>query len=155
MTDMQTPRRVTLEELKAKTAKAIVEATEFEPSPTYDLQKGEEIFFRVKKVISGKFETPLVIVNDVRKTVNGKLAVLDTMKTSTQAGLNAQRIFGATKGGEDVRLPAFLVKRAKSQGIEFHPNQVYIALYIDDIKVEKGMFQRAAVVLAGTDFPEA
>src|SRR5207248_828081 len=48
--------KITMEELRAKSAKAQKEATTFEKSPTLDMKLGTEIVFRVKKVVSGKFK---------------------------------------------------------------------------------------------------
>ena len=48
--------KITMEELRAKSAKAVKTATTFEKSPTLDLKMEMEVIFQVKKVVSGKFK---------------------------------------------------------------------------------------------------
>jgi hypothetical protein len=150
-----TQKRMTLEELRAKTAKAIIDATTFEKTPTYDMPKGSEMLFRVKKVIEGSFGAPMVVCSELRVLgADGKFAAT-TLKAYTQDGLTGPRISVEVKPGSEIRIPSFLSKRAVQKGLEFHPPQVYWASYIDDKKVDKGTFKIAAVDLVGTDFPEA
>lgn len=154
MTEPQ--KRLTLEELRAKTAKAIKEATTFEKTPTYDMTIGQEILFMVEKVAEGKFGTPIVIARELRvMDGNGKFAVPPVMRAYTQEGLTAPRIMTEVKAGEKIRAPTFVVRRAQEKKLEFHANQVYWAKYIEDVKVEKGTFKVTAVDLVGTEFPDA
>ena len=147
---------MTLDELRAKTAKAIVEATTFEKSPTFDMTVGTEILFKVKKVIAGNFDAPLVICSEVRVVDGtGKFPAGGSLRAYTQEGKDGPKTFSEVKPGEDIRVPSFVVRRAKSKGLEFHPNQVYWSKYISDVKVEKGTFKVTAVDLVGTEFPEA
>jgi len=150
-----TQKRLTLEELRAKTAKAIKEATTFERTPTLDMQKGTEILFRVKKVIDGTFGAPLVVCSEIRVLgSDGKFAVT-TLKAYMQEGLTGPRTNVEVKPGSEIRIPSFLARRAVSKGLVFYPAQVYWASYIEDKAVEKGTFKIAAVDLVGTEFPEA
>ena len=149
-----TQKRLTLEELRAKTAKAIIEATTFEKSPTYDMPMGSEMLFKVKKVVEGTFGSPLVIASDLRPMgADGKF-VAGVLKAYTQAGLTAPRVPTEVKPGSDIRIPTFIVKRAQEKGLQFHPAQVYWSKFIEGKKTPKGTFLVAAVDLVGTDFPE-
>ncbi len=157
---MADAKKLTMEELRAKTAKAVKEATTFEKSPTLDMRQGMEIVFRVKKVVSGKFKDEkgapmdLVIVHDVRVLNDGKFVSAD-LPAYLQDGLQGPRTSMTVKAGAEIRLPNFIVKRSARQGIDLHEKYVYWAKYLDDIKVPAGMFKRAAVTALGTDFPEA
>src|SRR3990167_8203322 len=150
---MAEAKRLTLEELRAKTAKAIKDATTFEKSPTFDMPVGSEVLFRVKRVIEGNFEAPMVITDDLR-TMNGeKKFVTGTLKGYTQDRKEAPRIPVEVEAGKDVRIPSFVVRRAKAKGLEFHPRQVYWSKFIEEKKVERGTFKVTAIDLVGTDFP--
>ena len=153
--------RITMEELRAKSAKAEKDATTFEKSPTLDLKMGTEIVFRVKKVVSGKFKDQkgkpmdLVIVNDVRVVdANGKLTSAD-VGGYIQNGLQGPRTSTTVKAGADARLPNFIVSRFAGQGIELHPNYVYGSKYVEDKKVPAGVFKVASAYALGTEYPDA
>ena len=144
-----------MSELREKTAKAIKEATTFEKTPTYDMTVGSEILFKVKRSIEGTFGAPIVVCSELRvMDGNGKF-VVTTLRAYTQDGLTGPRVYTEVKPGEDIRIPAFVSRRAKDKGLEFHPNQVYWSKYIEDKKVEKGTFKVTAVDLVGTEFPDA
>ena len=148
-------RKLTLDELRAKTAKAIKEATTFEKSPTFDIALGQEILFKVKRVVEGNYEGSIVICSELRVMGGDGKFVAGTLKAYTQAGLTGPRIPTEVKAGEDVRAPTAVARAAAKKGLEFHPNQVYWAAYLQDKPVEKGIFKVVAVDLVGTDFPDA
>src|SRR3990167_8900087 len=160
---MAETKKLTLEELRAKTAKAIKEATTFEKSPTFEMPLGTEIVFRVKKVVEGNFDAPIVIASELR--VGNVLAIAEdpkstkflntALKAYTQDGKDGPKVFTEVKPGEEIRVPTFVVKRAGTKKLEFHPSQVYWAHYREDVKVERGTFKVTAVDLVGTEFPEA
>jgi hypothetical protein len=153
--------RITMEELRAKSAKAEKDATTFEKSPTLDIVKGTEIVFRVKKVVSGKFKDSkgkpmdLVIVTDVRTVdANGKLTSV-AVGGYLQDGLQGPRTTLTIKAGAEARLPNFIVNRFAGQGIELHPNYVYGSKYVEDKKVPAGTFKVASAYSLGTEYPDA
>jgi len=148
-------KRLTLEELRAKTAKAIREATTFEKTPTYDMAVGTEILFKVKKVVEGTFGAQIVVCSELRvMDGNGKF-VVTTLRAYMQDGLTGPRTFMEVKPGDEIRAPTFVARRGKEKGLAFHADQVYWAKYIEDKKVEKGTFKVTAVDLVGTEFPDA
>jgi len=116
---------------------------------------GSETLFKVKKVIAGQYEAPMVIADELR-VMNGagKFVVGETLKAYTQDGKDSPRVAVEVKAGEDIRVPSFVVRRAKDKGIEFHPKQVYWAKHIEDKALSGGKtFKVAAVALVGTEFP--
>jgi len=152
--------KITMEELRAKSAKAEKSATTFEKSPTVDVKMGMEIVFRVKKVVSGKFKDTknrpidLVIASDVRVVENGGL-VSRPLAGYTQEGLQGPRIATTIVAGADVRIPNFVVTRFSEQGIVFHPGYVYGSKYVDDKKTPAGTMKRASAYSLGTEYPDA
>jgi len=156
ITETQPQKRLTLEELREKTAKAIKEATTFEKSSTFDMPVGTEILFRVKRVFPGNYDGDVVISDEVRVMDKGKFVALTAtdLLTYKQDGLTGPRVKTEIKPGEDVRIPSFVAKRAKSKGLEFHPKQVYWSKFLEEKKLEKGFFKLAAVDLIGVEFPE-
>lgn len=158
---MAEAKKLTMEELRARTAKATKEAMTFEKSPTFEMGTGMQVVFRVKKVVSGKFKdqsgkpTDLVIASDVRTSEDDKKFVSAELKAYLQAGLDGPRTAAVVKAGGEARVPNFIVKRFKEKGIELHPGYVYWARYIDDVKTPNGTFRRSAVDALGTEYPEA
>ena len=147
-------RKLTLDELRAKTAKAIKEATTFEKSPTYDIALGSEILFKVKLSFEGNYGFPLVVCSELRVMGSDGKFIAGPLKAYTQDGLTGPRVWTEVKPGEDILLPAAVSRAATKKGLAFHPMQVYWAKYLEDKKVEKGTFKLVAVDLVGTDFPE-
>jgi len=156
----ETQKRITLAELREKTAKAIKSATTFEKSPVFDMQIGTEVLFRVKKVIAGKYPEPLVIASELRVGVGSGddtkfPPTVTTLKAYLQDGKDGPRTYVEIKPGEEVRVPSFVVRRAQENGVTLHSNQVYWASFIEGKEVERGTFKVCAVALVGAEFPEA
>lgn len=152
---MADAKKLTLEELRAKTAKAEKEATEFEKSPAFNMRAGSEILFRVKKVIDGNFEGKLVIADDLRvfDASSGKFDKT-TLDGYMQDGKDGPRTAVKVEPGKDIRVPGFVARAAARKGLDFHPKLVYWSKYIEDKKVEKGTFKVTAVDVVGSEFPE-
>ena len=150
----------TMEELRAKSAKAEKTATTFEKSPTLDLKMEMEVIFRVKKVVSGKFKDQkgnpidLVIATDLRLVEAGKIVSKD-LAGYLQDGLQGPRTAATVKAGTDFRVPNFVVTRFAEQGIVFHPGYVYGSKYVDDKKTPAGTMKRASAYALGTEYPDA
>jgi len=115
---------------------------------------GTEILFKVKKVIAGQYDAPMVIADELRVMNSAGKFVGGDLKAYTQEGKDAPRIAAEVKAGEDIRVPSFVVRRAKAKGIEFHPKEIFWAKYIEDKKVDKGTFKVTAIDLVGLSFPE-
>lgn len=152
---MAESKPLTLEELRARTAKAIKDATTMEKSPAFEMTVGAEILFRVKRVIEGNFEGSLVITDDLRvlNMMSGKFEKT-ALNGYMQEGKDGPRTTVTVKPGEDVRIPSFVARAAKRKGLEFVPKFVYWSKYIEDKKVEKGTFKVTAVEAVGSAFPE-
>ena len=149
-------KKLTLEELRTKTAKAIKEATEFERAPAFDMRIGTEILFRVKRAIDGNFEGKLVITDDLRvlNVTTGKFEKM-ALDAYTQEGKDGPRSTMKVDPGKDIRVPSFVARAAKRKGLDFVPKFVYWSKYVEDKKVEKGTFKVTAVDIVGSEFPEA
>ncbi len=154
---VEAQKRLTLEELRAKTAQAIKEATTFEKTPTFDMPLGTEILFRVKKVVEGNFDAPIVIASELRVMDGSGKFVATTMRAYTQDGKDGPKVFSELKAGDEIRVPTFLVRRGMNKGLDFKGKEklVFWGKFIEEKKVEKGVFKVAAIDLVGTEFPEA
>ena len=66
---------------------------------------GSETLFKVKKVIAGQYEAPMVIADELR-VMNGagKFVVGETLKAYTQDGKDSPRVAVEVKAGEDVSI---------------------------------------------------
>lgn len=153
--------KLTMEELRMKTVKAVKDATTFEKSPTLDMKVGTQIVFRVKKVVSGKFKDQqgkpmdLVIASDVRSfDEEAKKFISTALMGYMQDGLQGARTAVTVKAGADARLPNFVVKRFAERGIELHPNYTYWVQFLEEKKVPNGTFKLTAVEALGTIFPD-
>lgn len=148
-------KKLTLEELRAKTAKAIKEATTMEKSPAFEMPVGAEILFRVKRVVEGNFEGALVISDDLRvlNVTTGKFEKME-LRAYTQEGKDGPRTYTSVKPGAEIRIPSFVARAASRKGLEFHAKLVYWSKFIEEKKVERGMFKVTAVDLVGSEFPE-
>jgi uncharacterized protein YdhG (YjbR/CyaY superfamily) len=139
-------KKLTLEELRAKSAKAVTEATKFEKTPTFNMRINDEIAFRVKSVVTGNFPEPMVVSNDFRVFDGQGKFLKGTLQAYKQEGKDGPREFVEVKPGEDVRVPRFVVARAiQKNGIDFKPGFIYWAKFISEAKTAKGMFKVAAV----------
>lgn len=145
-------KQITLDELRARAAKAEKEATTFEKTPTLDIAVGQDFLFRVAQVIEGNFDTPMVIASELRMG-DGKSFVSVPVKAYTQDGKDAPKVEKVVNPGEKVRVPPFVVRHAMEAGVEFFPKLVYWGKFLAEKEVASGTFKNSAVVLVGSDFP--
>lgn len=146
-------KQMTLDELRAKTAKAEKEATTFEKTPTLDVSIGQTFLFRVVQVIEGNFPTPMVIAQEL-KMGNDKGFSEVPVKAYVQDGKDGPKEFRIVNPGEKVRIPPFIVRHAMDNGTTFHLKLVYWAKFIGEKEVPSGTFKNSAVLLVGDSFPE-
>ena len=146
------PKTMSLGEFRTKKAVADKTATEFVKTPVLEMNPGDEIQFRVKKVSEGEFGL-IVVASEIRVLDGGEKFVTKAVKAYTKENRDAPKVYQTLDSGtKDLRIETFIVNRATEKETEFHKNLVYWAHYIGEKKVPSGTFKQASVMLVGSDF---
>lgn len=129
------PRPITKEELKALIPEWKKEATTFEPAPLLEFAIGESFLVRLKRVIKGVYDAPLVIV--------GEFAPVD----------DAGNVGPVT--AEERKFPSYMTRRAMQDSVKLVPGLVYFATLAGSKPTAFGNdYLQGKVKLIGADFPK-
>jgi len=110
------------------------ESTEFTKAELLLLNAGDTYQVRIKRIFEGKYDEPLVIVDEF-----SKLGAIGEPAGPIQK--------------EERRLPTFMVRRAMEKDVPLHEKQVYLVAFLAKKATTLGNdFNQGYVKLIGTEF---
>ncbi len=151
-----TPKPISLDELQRMLPDATKKATEFEKAATWEPKVGDAIIVRLKRVIKGGYEQPLVVASEFAGYINGRIggAVKWAKKDPKGNVLEAGEIPtpGVTPG--DLRLPTFAVSRAMEQDVALVERFVYFFQVVGEKTTQyPNPYRQVVVISLGQKFP--
>ncbi len=152
-----TPKPITLDELQRMLPDATKKATEFEKAATWEPKVGDAIIVRLKRVIKGGYEQPLVVASEFAGYINGRLggSVKWAKKDPKGNVLEAGEIPtpGVTAG--DLRLPTFAVSRAMEQDVALVEKFVYFLQLVGAKATQyPNEYKQVVIISLGQKFPQ-
>ena len=151
-----TPKPISLDELQRMLPDATKKATEFEKAPTWEPKIGDAIVVKLKRVIKGGYEQPLVVAGEFSGYINGRLggSVKWAKKDVKGNVLEAGEIPTSTTVTQDLRLPTFAVSRAMEQDVALVEKFVYFLQLVGEKASQyPNAFKQVVVISLGQKFP--
>lgn len=158
-----TPKPITLDELQRMLPDATKKATEFEKAPTWEPKVGDAVIVRLKRVIKGGYEQPLVVASEFAGYVNGRLGggvkwakkdIKGNVLKDDSGNLLAGEIPTPGVVTQDLRLPTFAVTRAMEQDVKLVEKFVYFFQVVGEKATQyPNPFRQVVVISLGQKFP--